>query len=225
MIEPEISTIKPQPADKKKIFKIWWVAGILALVTAAEFYVALQFPESWKGFKIFLFIGMTFIKAGYIVMEFMHLGHEQKSLMWTILIPTAFVVWLLGALFIQADAIYQAKRKAYHDMFAKWKSGESVSRRELKKLSSEARQAADSFMTIMRLNRPETLMKHVQELFDLPKMTDEERYEFTQMIKKGADVPAREFISIKADEKEKSKIISKVRKRYVKLINKNLRKR
>ena len=34
-------------------------------------------------------------------MEFMHLGHEQKSLMWTILIPTAFVVWLLGALFIQ----------------------------------------------------------------------------------------------------------------------------
>ena len=42
---------------------------------------------------------------------------------------------------------------------------------------------------------------------------------------KGADVPAREFISIKADEKEKSKIISKVRKRYVKLINKNLRKR
>ena len=80
----------------------------MALVTAAEFYVALQFPESWKGFKIFLFIGMTFIKAGYIVMEFMHLGHEQKSLMWTILIPTAFVVWLLGALFIQADAIYQA---------------------------------------------------------------------------------------------------------------------
>ena len=56
MIEPEVSTIKPQPADKKKIFKIWWVAGILALVTAAEFYVALQFPESWKGFKIFLFI-------------------------------------------------------------------------------------------------------------------------------------------------------------------------
>jgi hypothetical protein len=56
MIEPEVSTVKPQPADKKKIFKIWWVAGILALVTAAEFYVALQFPESWKGFKIFLFI-------------------------------------------------------------------------------------------------------------------------------------------------------------------------
>ena len=98
MIEPEISSITPEPADKKKIWKIWWVAIVLALVTAAEFFVALQFPETWKDFKIFLFIGMTFVKAGYIVMEFMHLGHEQKSLMWTILIPCAFVVWLLGAL-------------------------------------------------------------------------------------------------------------------------------
>ena len=48
MIEPEISSIKPQPADKSKIWKIWKVAIILGLVTAAEFYVALQFPESWK---------------------------------------------------------------------------------------------------------------------------------------------------------------------------------
>ena len=108
MIEPEISTVTPQPSDKSKIWKIWKVAIILGIVTAAEFYVALQFPESWKSFKIFLFIGMTFIKAGYIVGEFMHLAHEQKSLMWTILIPCVFVVWLLGALFIQADAIYQS---------------------------------------------------------------------------------------------------------------------
>ena len=51
---------------------------------------------------------MTFIKAGYIVGEFMHLAHEQKSLIWTIALPCAFVVWLLGALFIQADAIFHA---------------------------------------------------------------------------------------------------------------------
>ena len=45
MIEPEISSITPEPADKKKIWKIWWVAIVLALVTAAEFFVALQFPQ------------------------------------------------------------------------------------------------------------------------------------------------------------------------------------
>ena len=54
MIEPEVSRITPKPADKKKIWKIWEVAIILGVVTAAEFFVALQFPESWKDFKIFL---------------------------------------------------------------------------------------------------------------------------------------------------------------------------
>ena len=108
MLEPENSFVTPKPADKSKIWKIWKVAIILGVVTAAEFYVALQFPESWKDFKLLLFIGMTFIKAGYIVGEFMHLAHEKKSLMWTILIPTVFVMWLLGAMVIQADAIYQA---------------------------------------------------------------------------------------------------------------------
>ena len=108
MIEPEMSSVTPEPVDKSKIWKIWKVAIILGVVTAAEFYVALQFPEEWKDFKLFLFIGMTFIKAGYIVGEFMHLAHEQKSLIWTIALPCAFVVWLLGALFIQADAIFHA---------------------------------------------------------------------------------------------------------------------
>ena len=108
MIEPEISSVTPEPLDKSIIWKIWKVAIILGVVTAAEFYVALQFPEEWKDFKLFLFIGMTFIKAGYIVGEFMHLAHEQKSLIWTIALPCAFVVWLLGALFIQADAIFHA---------------------------------------------------------------------------------------------------------------------
>ena len=79
MIEPEVSSITRKPADKKKIWKIWEVAIILGVVTAAEFFVALQFPESWKDFKIFLFIGMTFIKAGYIVIEFMHLRHEHEE--------------------------------------------------------------------------------------------------------------------------------------------------
>ena len=67
---------------------------------------------------------MTFIKAGYIVMEFMHLGHEQKSLMWTILVPTAFVVWLLGALFIQLTlfiklfTVNESFRKGFVLLFA-----------------------------------------------------------------------------------------------------------
>jgi cytochrome c oxidase subunit IV len=38
----------------------------------------------------------------------MHLAHEKKTLMWTIMLPCVFVLWLIAALFIQADAIYNA---------------------------------------------------------------------------------------------------------------------
>ena len=107
-MEPELSSIVPQPPDKSKIWIIWKVAIILGIVTGLEFVVALQLPENFSAFKIWIFIGMTFIKAGYITGEFMHLAHEQKTLMWTIMIPTVFVLWLIAALFIQADSIYNA---------------------------------------------------------------------------------------------------------------------
>ena len=38
-----------------------------------------------------IFIILTLIKAAYIVMTFMHLGFEKKSLRWTILLP-AFIL-------------------------------------------------------------------------------------------------------------------------------------
>ena len=107
-MEPELSSVVPQPPNKNRIWTIWKVAIILGIVTGLEFAVALQLPETFKPFKIWLFVGMTFIKAGYIVGEFMHLAHEKKTLMWTIILPCVFVLWLIAALFIQADAIYNA---------------------------------------------------------------------------------------------------------------------
>ena len=88
-------------------FKVWDVHNNSS-ETTLEFVVALQLPETFKPFKIWLFVGMTFIKAGYIVGEFMHLAHEKKTLMWTIMLPCVFVLWLIAALLIQADAIYNA---------------------------------------------------------------------------------------------------------------------
>ena len=107
-MEQEVSSIIPKPADKSKIWKIWKVAIILGIVTGLEFYVALELPESLKSFKIWMFVGMTFIKAGYIVGEFMHLAHETKTLMWTILLPCLFVVWLIVALLVQGEALFNA---------------------------------------------------------------------------------------------------------------------
>ena len=96
------------PADKEKIKKIWKVTAILGAITVLEFIIALGMPGEGGMFKTITFIVMTLVKAGYIVSEFMHLGHEAKSLIYSILLPCVFVFWLILALLIQGSAIYDA---------------------------------------------------------------------------------------------------------------------
>ena len=93
------------PADKAKIRKIWKVTGILGIITLFEFAIALGLPGG-STFKTITFIIMTLIKAGFIVSEFMHLRHERKALIYSILLPCLFVMWLILALLIQGSAIY-----------------------------------------------------------------------------------------------------------------------
>ncbi len=96
--------ITVQPVDKAKINKIWRVAGILGLVTAIEFVIA--FTVNAGGAKTFLFVALTIVKAFYIVAEFMHLGHERKSLIMSILLPLVFVIFLIFILWYQGTAIF-----------------------------------------------------------------------------------------------------------------------
>jgi cytochrome c oxidase subunit IV len=91
---PQITVLPP---DTAKIKKLWTVAGILGLVTALEFAVAFGVPHELKDLRIWTFILMTIVKAAYIVGEFMHLRYEAKVLLWSILIPMVFVVWMLVA--------------------------------------------------------------------------------------------------------------------------------
>lgn len=50
------------------------------------------------------FVILTLFKAFYIVAEFMHLKHEVKRLIWTILIPFIFIVWFIIALMREGDS-------------------------------------------------------------------------------------------------------------------------
>jgi cytochrome c oxidase subunit IV len=59
--------------------------------------------------RVAIFVAMTIVKAFYIVGEFMHLKYEVKVLIWSILIPMIFVVWLLIALIYEGDSIYQVR--------------------------------------------------------------------------------------------------------------------
>src|SRR5688572_14284744 len=93
------------PPDKEKIKKLWMTALILGIITAFEFGVAFLVPHEYKDARVWIFILMTIVKAAYIVGEFMHLRYEVKVLIWSILIPMVFVVWMLVAFVYEGMSI------------------------------------------------------------------------------------------------------------------------
>jgi len=107
MHNEETNNVQVQPVDKEKINKIWRVAGILGAVTLVEFIFA--FTMSRGVLLTSIFFGLTIVKAFYIVAEFMHLKHEQKSLIWSILIPLILIMWLIVALMVEGEAIFTTR--------------------------------------------------------------------------------------------------------------------
>jgi cytochrome c oxidase subunit IV len=86
---------------------IWRVFYLLLIVTAIEFALAYMMDRSTL--RVSIFIGLTLFKAFYIVAEFMHLKHEVKALIWTIVVPCIFVFWLLVALLYEGDSVIVAR--------------------------------------------------------------------------------------------------------------------
>jgi cytochrome c oxidase subunit IV len=73
---------------------IWRVFWILLIVTTVEVVLGIIKPtilldHFFLGTSLLnlIFIVLTIVKAAYIVMEFMHLGHEVRGLKLTILLP------------------------------------------------------------------------------------------------------------------------------------------
>ena len=102
------SLVQVLPRDKAKIAKIWKTAGILAFVTAIEFILA--FTVSRGVALTSLFVILTFVKTFYIVGEFMHLKYEVKTLIWSIVIPTLFVMWLILAMLIEGNSLFELRK-------------------------------------------------------------------------------------------------------------------
>ena len=84
--------------------KIWFVTILLSALTTIEILMGIYLSNRdsgyWPVIK-WLFIIMTVVKAFYIVMEFMHLGHEKKSLRRYIIIPYVFFIIYMIYLIIQ----------------------------------------------------------------------------------------------------------------------------
>jgi len=86
---------------KKARRKLWNVFWIMLAITIFELIIGSMAPgHGWSGtlwLKV-LFITLTIAKAGYIVIVFMHLGHEVKFFKYVILVP--YITFMLYGIFI-----------------------------------------------------------------------------------------------------------------------------
>ena len=92
----------PEPQTKA----IWKTFGILVALTALEFVFAFAMDASTARNAIFIIL--TIMKAFFIVAEFMHLKHETKALIWSVLLPMALVTWLMVALISEGSYYFES---------------------------------------------------------------------------------------------------------------------
>ena len=111
LIEYSLHTHHSEDQGKAIRKKIWFVTALLTAITIVE--VALgsfikQSSGAWPFVK-WSFIIMTLFKAGYIVLVFMHLGDEKKTLRYVILVPYfLFMLYLIFIALWEALAVGEA---------------------------------------------------------------------------------------------------------------------
>lgn len=117
IIEYSLDTHHDEEAGKKIRKKIYFVTVLLSVVTAIEVAMGIIWGKAhidadgmgWLTIKS-IFIILTLLKAGYIVMVFMHLGDERKSLRNVILIPyVLFIGYLFFILLVESSFIFYVK--------------------------------------------------------------------------------------------------------------------
>ena len=93
---------------RKKIVKVTILLTASTVLEVALGAYIKQSSEIWPFIK-WSFVGLTLLKAGYIVMIFMHLGDEIKWLRNIILIPYAmFILYLIFIALNEATAVGDA---------------------------------------------------------------------------------------------------------------------
>jgi cytochrome c oxidase subunit IV len=94
--------------------ELWKVFFILSAITIVELIIGF-YPSSFSDMALkFIFIGGTLLKAGFIVMSFMHLGHEVKTLRYVIIAPYVFFIIYLSFIALN-EGVYSKRIKATMD--------------------------------------------------------------------------------------------------------------
>ncbi len=120
--EYELMAHHSEEDGKKKRRALWNVFWIMLVITIVELIIGSEAHKlhllnedrtSTVPLK-FIFIGLTLLKAFYIVFKFMHLGDENKWLRYTVLVPyMIFITYLI--FIIVGEANYSKEHKAKMD--------------------------------------------------------------------------------------------------------------
>lgn len=89
--------VKQKDPVVKTLLRVFWILLIVTIVEVAFAFLHYftHFPP--RALLNAIFIGLTVVKAFFIVAEFMHLRHELKNLIWSILVPLIFIFWAITA--------------------------------------------------------------------------------------------------------------------------------
>jgi cytochrome c oxidase subunit IV len=98
--------------DSKK--QVYFGLKLLAIVTLVEVAVSL-FGKGWiiNGIEeigwlvaicALLIVGLSIYKAYFIIYEFMHMRYEMKGLAYSVLLPTALLIWAIIAFFQEGNS-------------------------------------------------------------------------------------------------------------------------
>lgn len=140
---------------RKKLWRVFW---IMLAVTILELLVGSMAAKiggldherrSMLWLKIF-FVAFTIVKAGYIVMIFMHLGHEVKFMKWTILTPyITFICYLVFIILVEGTYVGNPSNKIQNHISYKENREATVTRlnaghhEEAAKTENKAEQASE----------------------------------------------------------------------------------
>ena len=86
--------------NTKVIWKVFWI-----LLGVTIFEVSISFTSISRTILLYTFIGLTIVKAYYIVGFFMHLKFEKIPMIWSLLLPFVLIVYLIFIAIYEGTAL------------------------------------------------------------------------------------------------------------------------
>jgi len=86
--------------NTKMIWKVFWI-----LLGVTVFEVGISFTSIPKSILLYVFVGLTIVKAYYIVGFFMHLKFEKVPMMYSLLLPFLLIIYLIFIAIYEGTAL------------------------------------------------------------------------------------------------------------------------